>query len=413
MTPPTNSRIDSPPSLEDHLRRSIAELRGALTTLLASASLNDAAPLDLARRLGIHKNLAWKIHKIVRSTEPFGSVQHLPGQSGLSIFVQAAEREGASKDAISGVRRAMRAFDLMIREHCGDRATLELFLDGLGDENGHTLAKSRKLGFQANSGVFGLQAQVMLTAFFVAPSATEGRLDEIVVGGMLGLRRLRSDSTWPLMQSYFGLNYDTPAPTESKVEAIDPAFAKSDGPKFIGDFCTPNLPEIHALPIERGTRYEFAHGQVGNKGTFDFFTGEIIRESSPRWPDETNQVLEFQANVRVPVKSLMVDLISHESLGFMSSPRHLLVNLLHPDARYHHRRQATDRIPGDESAQDIGLGPPIFSTPLWPRYDELVSRVFERSGWDPREFRASRVVLEYPPLPAASVLQVRLPEKPE
>ena len=49
-------------------------------------------------------------------------------------------------------------------------------------------------------------------------------------------------------------------------------------------------------------------------------------------------------------------------------------------------------------------------TPLVPRYGEIVGRVYERLGWDPRKFKGVRLEMKYPPLSSSVVLSSPLPE---
>ena len=45
-----------------------------------------------------------------------------------------------------------------------------------------------------------------------------------------------------------------------------------------------------------------------------------------------------------------------------------------------------------------------------PRYRQMLESVFDRMGWDAREFRGMRYTIAYPPIPTAAMLSFALPE---
>jgi len=78
-------------------------VRGALTELLASLGENPRLPQDVSRRHGINKNLAWKVCKIINSTDVYASAQHGPGPGGIRILLRAFEKAGAPEEALAAV----------------------------------------------------------------------------------------------------------------------------------------------------------------------------------------------------------------------------------------------------------------------------------------------------------------------
>lgn len=50
------------------------------------------------------------------------------------------------------------------------------------------------------------------------------------------------------------------------------------------------------------------------------------------------------------------------------------------------------------------MAPPRVTTPLVPRYGELVEAVFAKLGWDPSEFGGLRFEMKFPPMPSYAVL---------
>lgn len=402
--------LPTPPTLEEHLRQAFWDLQRSLTNVLVSISADPNVPQDLARRLGLNKNLTWKVSRIVQAVDPFASVQHLPGPSGLEIFLKAVRREGASEDALAAVRSAMLGFESMVREHCGDRATLELILDSMATDEAAPLERSRKLSFQGNSGIWGVQTQDMLTTFFLAPSRGRPDLvDQAIVGGMLNLRRFRPDATWPLVRQYDVHDDGTPIELPPD-EAIDPDYESAHGLKLIGDFCTGDAPDIRAVDVLGGTLYELAGGRVGNTGAFSFVTGHLRREFAPVHADDEDEVFELHANLSIPTEALQLDLIVHEAIEFPAGPDFMLVGRLHGNAPTPADRRENHLLPTGDRVRELGRGLPAITTPRIPRYDELVQKVLDRAGWNRDEFHGYRVTMKYPPIPATAVLKAMKPK---
>ena len=64
-----------------------------------------------------------------------------------------------------------------------------------------------------------------------------------------------------------------------------------------------------------------------------------------------------------------------------------------------------------ERVRELSGHPPMVATPLADGYDRLVARVFERAGWDAREFRAFRVTVAYPPMHSMVLMRFPLPAR--
>src|SRR5262245_5318081 len=186
----------------DDFKGAVTDLRQAFTALSASVSDLPARPLQVARFLGLDKNLAWKVARLCQSSDPAEAVRHLPGPAGVKRVLDAFAQGGAGPAEINAVRLAVARFDRMVGRHAGDRATLELLLASGAPErpDAQRMEASRKLAFQGNSATFGVQTRVRFGLQIVAPSAAEPELvDVVAVGGLVDFRRLRASAAWPLI----------------------------------------------------------------------------------------------------------------------------------------------------------------------------------------------------------------------
>ncbi|QYK47521.1 MAG: hypothetical protein KF838_12105 [Phycisphaeraceae bacterium] len=399
------------PAFEEHLTTAFQRVRRSIGSVLDAALLDAAEPQEMARRLGVNRNLTWKVSKVLGGNDLYQSLQHLPGAEGIEILLKAARKAGVAETLLESVREAQRDFDKVVEIHTGDRATLDLILDSMGSAGaGERLEHSRKLAFRGNSGVWGLQARVRCTTSFIAPNRENPDLLDLgLVGGLVDVRRLRANIRWPLFRPSFYNDDGTPASNAPGERALDPAYADSPGPKLLGAFCSPNMPEVHASKTRRGWVYELMGGPIGNTGAFTCFFGTLARGAASRWRTEQDTFAELGSQATMPTEMMQFDLIAHRDLDFLMTPRLHYIGHLHGNEP---GDIETHTIPVHERPAELSGVPPVVGTSLIPRYDEMVAYTMERAGWDMRDFRAIRLAIKYPPMHSSAVLRAELPRKP-
>jgi hypothetical protein len=391
---------------EPALRDSFHELRQSLTQLVTSTGADPTNSQSIARVYKLNNNLTWRISKIVNTINVFEAARQLPGTEGISIYIDAFAKAGAPVTMVIKAREAHAEFERVIEAHMGDRATLELAIDGM---SGPRLEASRKLAFRGNSGIWGVQARVRTTAFFYAPSTDPNLADLAMIGGFVDYRRLRSGVVSPLFKTFNTFD-DGSVRDGPIVEAIDQT-ARAGGPMLMHNFCSPSMPAIRTVPHPTGVAYEIEEGRIGNAGVFDCFFGTLTRRSVPRYRTPKDLFGSLGSQVTIPLETLILDLIVHEELAFALSAQLLVFG--NPGGLFSTADTFDPRnlLPIDDEPQMIGL-PPRVSTPLVPRYEEMVDSVYERAGWDKRRFSGCRVILKYPPVPSMPSLRYDLPQAP-
>jgi hypothetical protein len=397
-----------PLPFEEHLTAAFARLRDAIRGVLVALDVDQATPPEVARRLKLSRNLTWKVSKVLATSDLHEALQHLPGDAGLDLFLNAAQGGGAPADTIRSVRDACRELDRVVEVHVGDRGTLDLYLDGMAGGDNARLEQSRKLAFRGNSGIWGLQAKSRVTAAFMAPSLNDpDALDLAMVGGICGLRRLRPDVRWPLFRVQTYDQTGEPQAFQPVGEAIDPAFSAPNMPQLIGDYCSTTDPPIRAVRDARGWVYELMEGRVGNTGAFTCFFGSIYRNSAPRYATPEDQTGEFASHITLPFEVLQFDAFVHRDLEFATNLEVATVGQFDGASPVEGAMQApiADRI------RELSGHPPLVSTPLVDGYDRLVERVVEGMGRNARDFRAFRLTVAYPPMHAMVKLRFPLPTK--
>lgn len=407
-----------PPSAQDfvtHCVASVHALRRSLRGLYRSVDADEDRPQAVARRFGLNKNLTWKIAKLLGDGESLEAVANVPGAEGIGILLTAMEREGASAVAVESVRRDFDAFEAMMRAHAGDRATLDLLIDGLA-KGSRALEVSRKLAFRGNSGVWGLQARVRSALQVLAPTA--GRpdmLDDVLAAGMHDIRRLRPVQGWPIFRFH---HYGTPAEAGAKVREfipIEQAVSDDEPALIMRSFCSPPGAEVRSVRQGSEIRHELVDGPIGHRGAVTFVFGSIERAAFGRYADPTAREPEYGemvAFVTMPTELAQMDVLVHRSMLDEFEPECAVYGRpfggsdMTPSAREHFRLPIAGAIERIDPVHDT-----LDSRDL-PERTELAALVVERAGWSLGDFMAFRATVTYPPMPCSIVMRYRLPTAP-
>lgn len=395
------------PKFDDHCRRSVHGLRGALLELYRAVGADPTRPQEVSRRFNLNKNLTWKVARIIGAEEAFTAVPLIPGPGGLDILLDAMSQAGAPRDALTRVREAIDEFDRMIELHTGDRNQLELVLDSMGA--GRPMEMSRKLAFRGNSGIWGIQAGVRVTAHFLAPSTADPTLlDLAMVGGLTRVQRLRPVERWPVFQLRQYNDDGSPDSRHLIREAVEPQPGDGPGdPWLMRSFCTGMLPEIHLSRRGDATLYEIGDGPVGRTGEFSCFFGFADFASVPRYRDPSNTIGELISSVSLPAEAMQFDLFIHESLTEAMNPSTQMLGSLGGAID----SVGSMKLPMHERFKDMGVGA-MLETPLIERYGEAAAAVFSKLGRRGAEFRCLRLVVEHPPMSSRVVVRYDLPIAP-
>ncbi len=383
-------------------------MRGSFGELLAAAGADPHDLQSISRQLGINKNLAWKISKIIQADDPSVALEQMPGSAGLRIFLRSAEQAGATAELLDAARHAIEGYERLIEVHSGDRATLEMMGSELSPNGRHQRDEQhRKLLFQGASYVWGAQARVSLKVGLVGPSSQPGLLDFASVNALIDFRRIREDVTW-VLASRQSCNDDGTEMATSASEPIDPSFAQGDLAPLMGEFCSSPLPEFRRLKSGGMTAFELVEGPVGNIGALTCVFGAIQR-GIPFHRTAANEWGEHSAACNIPAELLILDLYFHRTFDFAQRHETILYSELGAPIGHTGRERERKRLPLHEPVLDLGAGPLPVGTPEVPRYNPMVQAAFRRMEWDPAEFHGFRIKVAYPAIPTALVLRYRLP----
>lgn len=390
-------------------RAVMRRLRDAFSDVIVSAGADPQDAQSIGRQVGLNKNLAWKISKIVETDDPVVALEQLPGAAGIKIFLAAAEKAGAESGALGRARAAVDEFDSLIRVHSGDRATLEMMGSELSAAGRRERDEQhRKLLFQGASYVWGAQARVNLKIGVAGPSEQPGCLDFASLSGLVDFRRLRPDVSWIVATRHLN-NDDGTQMGSTYSEALDSRFNGPGEVPLMGDFCSQPLPRVRSFEDRQSTCFELVEGPVGNTGALTCVLGTVQR-GLPFVRSEQNEWGEHSARCDIPAELLVLDFFAHRSFRFAIPPRATLYSDLGGLPKHPSARRERNRLPMHEAFVDLGEGVLPSATPEVPRYGAMVRSLFERTGWDPDEFHGFRLKVAYPAYPAAVIVGYRLPE---
>jgi hypothetical protein len=394
-------------TLEHDCRDALSDLKVAMIDLYASVGADPARPQDVSRRFRLNKTLTWNLARLMQAPGGLEAIGRLPGPASIEKLLGAAEQRGASRRAVEQVRSAARRCEQVIEIHAGDRATLDLIIDGLAQRNGRALEASRKHAYLGNSGIYGVQARTRLLSCFVAPNGADAdRLDLVVVGGYAGLRRLRPSVTLPIFQMR-----QWSSEGQEIAHAPRLPLEPGAGDVLLRDFMGGEALQIEVAPTDEGVDYILKPGPIGNRAAIDCYFGDVTRSGASRWRIGADTTGEFGATIPAPVETLLFDLIAHEDAAFALRARTFVYAHSFGRPERAGAWEESSLLPIHQAPVELPGSPPAIATPLAPRYPELVHRVFASTGWAPERFRGVRLEVKYPPLGSTVLLRFDLPQR--
>jgi hypothetical protein len=392
------------------IRAAVQSVRRAIAESLTAVGLDPAVPLQVARALGIDKNLSWKMCRIVTDPDPALVATRLPGRSGVKIISRALKKAGASDETVRAIEAAADSLRAVGAKHAGDRDTLTAMLIGSSSSDS-TEEANRRLSFLGNSATWGVKAKLHLSTSFLAPSRTPGRLDAAAIGGLIGFQRLRNDLPWPLAT---GTMYDDQgrARPVKGFTPIDPEGMATHGGPIIADFCSKPLPPTRTARQADGSfQLLLSDGPVGKESASDLVTGWAYIGVLGKYQSESDKYGAHNATLGTPAETLIHDLFVHRSLTFAMQPRALFYNLLPGGPHYPADGLEAGLMRVSSTLETLG-SPADLTTPEFSRYPQLVGLVGQRLEWSMDEFVGFRLRLMYPPIPAISVIRHDLAASP-
>lgn len=303
----------------------------------------------------------------------------------------------------------MDRFCRLVDTHAGDRKTLmsmlgEIWPDRLQGQR----EADRKAAFQGNSAIWGVQAHVAFSCWFCAPNPDQpDMVDQALVRGVLGLRRLRRTATWPIFVAHGHNDDGSPRPYDPS--PLDPTLAPNDAP-LLREFCSGPLDQIHLVRNPPWLTLKIADGPVGKAGAIDFVVGRQQRRLACVYRDERNEYGEFHTHNGTPAELLVTDLLVHDDVPVDLPPEAVLISRMAAGVSGALSPHEEGELPLHERVIELGH-PPSMSIAQIPDYPAMLQTAFDRMGWRHTDFRGYRLLMRFPPIPTSLVMRFKLAER--
>ena len=379
-------------------------IRSAVERLNADVAVNPLKPQDASRALKLNKNLTWKFARILLAEECFDAIPMLPGPEGVDIYLRAFSSTGADTALIDALRTSLREFDDVVARHFGNRAELDLVLDGMRQDG--NLETSRRLAFRGAAGVFGFQVAARMTVQILVPTKEDpSKSDIALVAGVSGLRRLRPMATLPVFRT---AQPNTSGPTRVP---LFPVGDHSSDDYLVHKFSS--VPHGTIETAQTGDKFsvQIKGGPVGRIGDADLFFAMRTAACVNLLHRPNDPVNEFVTQISVPCEYLVTDLfVPRSAQGLDSIQASIHATLSGPLSADPVAREIA-RLPIDCEIEVIEDFATACNVERIPKYRAILEDAFVRLEQRPEDYVLVRVQLEYPPLPCAVLVRWELPVK--
>src|SRR4051812_3193272 len=104
MTKPRATEVETRTSaFEGDVGVALSALQGALGAVLDSLPEHPRRAPELARQLGLERNLAWKLFRLIHERDVLAAARFVPGAASMEAFAAAAARAGVGGELLERV----------------------------------------------------------------------------------------------------------------------------------------------------------------------------------------------------------------------------------------------------------------------------------------------------------------------
>lgn len=393
-------------NFETDAASSLLGLQRALRAIIDALPECPGTATAIERSLGLDRNLAWKIHRVVSSTDTALVASSVPGRAALRQVIDASRAKGVAEPLLTALTTAETDYREMVRRHAGDTASATLMF-GAQENNGGSGADLglRRSAYRAMSFLAGVRMRTQLSTFIVAPGSEGEQLDIVSIKGFYDIERIRPGAPFVMTRPRAAVGNAAYAAALSH-GPIEPGPADTDLP-LLADFCSTPLPTFTPVSGEEGyIEDELEDRPVGKTGACTVVRATIARNLLPRRKSPGDEHAEVSTRMRTPCQVVVLDKFIHEDAYGSKSlrPWVRVYNDLAGEAAWVGERQNRYVVPSGERVQELGSGLEGVRTPDVPRYEALVAHVLDKLGWDPRRFIAYRVRIELPLVPSTLMM---------
>lgn len=390
----SQSPVQQPaPLLHEHIGSIGRNLGESFRSVLNALPSQPTRPSEVARELRLNRDISSRLMNGLNADDPLATAHAMPGPEPLRRVLRAAKRHGVPAELIEAGEVAVRHFESLIRDELGDRDSLDALLSSmLPDVRPKFELASRQMAFKGISLLKGAQADAWLHTAFLHPSSVhDDKLDVAFIYGTLGLRRLRPNMVVKFSFREFGV----PQSAWQTIDGLDAADASGDE---LDEFCERVPAMVSREAIDEGVVYALDGNPLGPKNAVDKLLGEVRPAAFNRFAaDHARARKSMFVAPSVPVRSLIFDLLLHESITLTREPELVFYDTaVDGMASVNDATRDVDRLELDERIEYLGMETRLLQITELPRYIPMLKHLCEQRGWTLHQFRAYRCRMQYP-----------------
>ncbi|HYD01262.1 MAG TPA: hypothetical protein VEB22_08555 [Phycisphaerales bacterium] len=401
--------ISTDETLEGRISRIGRSLTAAVSEIIEELPPSARRPTDVSRAFKINKDLSSRLLIALGKRDPLAAAYYMPGPEALRKLIQTAGGKVTNPVALARLKAAVEEFELLVREHGGNRGALGAIISGwVPEARARFEMENKQAAFRAMANLRGCAAKTLVQAALVHPSQTPGRVDGLGIVGYAGLRRTRPGVPLHISTLRTGPGAEGEAPLSVAGEAID----AMSGDMLLREFCSTPTPEILVRPAGSVAHYLLAGDRVGLTGAIDLFLGEFTPRVFGFTQSSPGRRVSVTADIEICTEELVFDTLIHRDvwpgvdpeLGVYDTSMLGRVNV-------NNRERDIDRMDLFETVVQLGHGVQSCRIEGVPRYVEMLRSVCAQRGWDPEAFRCYRCHVQYP-VYATQIILSWLPPPP-
>jgi len=390
-----SSFVEPAPSggLEPRLTRTGEELHGSLVELIEAIPNVPRRPQELARALGLKKDLTSRLLRATAQGDPIAAMHAMPGPEALRRLLEAAEPRLEDEAVLERARAAVSAYDRLIRSVAGDRGRFDTLLTGwLPEAREKVDLLCRQSVYRGMVGLRGSSGDVKLSVAIMHPSEDAQHVDLLWLIGVMGLQRLR-----PGVRVRFASRHLNAPAAAGAVDSEGQA--GNDSGLDLDRFTPEPRGRMGVQRVGSAVHFLLDEPAVGNDAAVNVMVSTLTRrcmnryEANPASPRRRGPVAEID----LPLKELVFDALVHRDLFPDREPRADVYDTAFLGLpSVNDPTRATDRLDVRPTVQRLADDPGRLRLAEHPSYEALIRHACGRVGWDPAEFRVYRARMEYP-----------------
>ncbi|MBX3365169.1 MAG: hypothetical protein KF866_10415 [Phycisphaeraceae bacterium] len=376
-------------------RRLHDELRG----VLAAIDPKHRGASALSRELEVDRATCQRI--VAATNHPAAGAEtlvQLPGVQGLRQFLEAIGRVlSGAEDRLASAAAAVDQFEGLLGQLGGSQRLLRQRLESGGPPGPSDRAIDdivvRESLFTAAAQLTGRRSRVNVTTSIIRPLPGDPFKTEAVrVRALLG-------HTWsnPAVPLEIGQARASALPEgQAAFGTLDamPSTGKTPS-SLLAPFCSHPLPRVIGRAGGNRVTYVVDAARPEESSPMDVVLAHRVTAPDAHPALLRPAIGEVWSIQNLPAQHLIFDVFLHRDIARRCIPS-LELHLLTPSEPAHGMSRWSTRIPTQPRLEILGPGIAAAETPLYPRYTEMLSYVFEQVGWSRTEFVGYRCQVAYP-----------------